>query len=117
MFDFLQKDTKIRLSVDFEELTWDDLETLEKIRSNQIPVAGLKTLAAHCMVDENGVPVPEDKALKILGKLKKKDREEVLTKFFDAMQEALVPNPKGSDSTLPLSVGQEAATLPVGSQR
>lgn len=122
MFDFL-KDKNVKVKFMFtqqyreQHLDWDDEITLYKMATGEklIDPQSIKFLTAHLMVDENNQPVPEEKALKILGKMNKPDRDEVFAKLGQAIRDNAFPNLTGSDSNLPSTAGQETATLPNGS--
>lgn len=96
-------------------MTWDDEITLYKIGTGvkDISPEAVKFLTAHFMVDENNQVIPEEKALRVLGKLNKIDREDVFAKLQAAIVEAVVPKANGSDSSSKPDPGS-AGTLPNG---
>lgn len=75
-----------------DNLTWNDLETLEAGR-----IGASKNILARFIVDESGKPIPIDKAKEILGQLKMKEIEGVLSEFTKLMTEGAL-NPQTADS-------------------
>lgn len=121
MFPFLKKDepVKINFLIDSAKarsrMTWDDLEAIESIRDQTITHKQLKHLAARFMANDKGEYLETDKALRVLGALNGEDIQDVLGKFFNAMQEALVPKARASDLRSLSEVTQEK-TPPDGPQ-
>lgn len=122
MFPFLKKeDPKIRFTFDQQHrdlyVSWDDEIVLYKLMRGEKDVnpEAIKYMAAHLMIDEKGQSIPEDKALKILGKLNRVDQKEIFAELVKTINESIIPNSTGGDSTLPGAVGQEPETPPNGS--
>jgi hypothetical protein len=122
MFDFLNKDKAIVINFLFrstqennKRLTWDDLDTLEKMREGETTSIGMKNLVARFMADGKNVYMPHEKAIKILGKLSSDEITDVISQFTSALQNAAVSPMSGSALNLTQKVGSEE-TLPVGSQ-
>lgn len=121
MFPLFKKDVKPVIRFLFTKqhrdqvMTWDDEITIYKIgtQATDISPEAVKILTAHFMVDETNQAIPEERALKILGKLNKIDREEVFAKLQAAIVEAIVPKANGSDSSSKPDPGS-AETLPNG---
>lgn len=98
-----------------KRLTWDDLETIEKLFSGEASTAGLKSLAARFMADDKDQYLPHEQAVKALGKLAADDIQDVLKRFVEAINGAAVNPQSGNGSNLPFVAGQ-AETLPHGQQ-
>jgi hypothetical protein len=77
-------------------LDWDDLEI---IANRDIPHA--KPMLAKFVVDKSGNPVKFDAALKLLGKLKWSEIEDVSKQFFDAFNAATLNPTTGGPSSPP----------------
>jgi hypothetical protein len=122
MFNFLNKDKPVKIRFFFnnehrrKNMTWDDKETIEMIQEGERSQMNrrLKLLMAHFMVDENNQAIPEDVALKILGRLNEEDQEEVARQFTETMQNSAVPPTNGSNS-IQLQEAGLMTTLPDGS--
>lgn len=122
MFDFLNKDKTPKIHFHFrsttennKRLTWDDLDTLERLHEGEASSIGMKNLVARFMANENNVYMPHEKAIKILGKLSQEDITDVINKFVESLNNAAISPPNGSALNLTQKVGSEE-TLPVGSQ-
>lgn len=126
MMNFLKKDEPVKIRFCFtkehreQNMTWDDeivmyqLAKTEGEDAKDIDPLAIKIMAAHLMVDEKQNPIPEEKALKVLGKLNTPDRNAAFAKLKEAVQESIIPKEIGSDSTLPTQAGQATGTLPNG---
>lgn len=72
-------------------LTWDDLEIIEETQETG-RVGKAKNILARFVVDEQGKPVPHDKAKKLLGSLTITQIETTLASFSKLLQgEAVSP--------------------------
>lgn len=122
MFPLFKKDESVKPRFLFtqqhrdQQLEWNDEIVLHKLFTGDKTVSpeALIVTVARLMVDEKNQPIPEEKAVKILGKMKKPDREETFAKLIEAVKDEFLPNPTGGDSSLPSKVGQETATPPNG---
>lgn len=83
----------IRLRVDLEEMTWEELETIQEMGQGQVQIAALRKMLARYVVDEQGQPVEMETAMRELGKLKRMEMLATMKSFAEAIQ---VPKENGS---------------------
>ena len=120
MFNFLNKTkpVKIIFLIDMvnrrERMTWKYIKIIDKISARTISQTELQLLAAHFMVDENDVYLPEEKAVAILDDLPQDEVLDVLNQFTASIANSAVNPPNGSGSRLPLELGQTTDALPRG---
>lgn len=121
MFPFLKKDEpdKIYFLLDETKMRdrwdWGDDISFERLVARTITNEQLRDFAARFVTDEKGNFLPEEKAKKLLDRIKKAEQPQVLTQFAEAIREALVPNLKGSGLHSP-SEATPDKTLPHGQQ-
>ena len=124
-----EKTTKIRFHFDQNDgkkrMTWKYLKMWRRLRQGTDSKAyekdyvyedDLQLFTARFMVDENNQYFDTQKAIRILDELDQDEIMDAFNRFSLAMQEALLPNPNGSGSSL-LSEAGQVETLPIGLQR
>jgi len=103
------------ISADVEEnkLNAYDIETFERWHEGEnVPSYRVKYLAVKFMVEEDGTPMPEIKALRVFDALPYNEYIEVLGKFSEAVKEAAIPKASETPSKSPSeaeSQGQQAS--------
>jgi hypothetical protein len=85
----------IKLKVDVEQLTWEQLETLQSLSSGGASFAKVRGIVAAFMVDDAGQPVPREVANAALLALKRGEVIDVINRLAEAMS---VPNASGGAS-------------------
>lgn len=105
---------KVRFVFDGVHVIWQDIKIIGRIQEQKASPEDIQTLMSHFMVDEKGDWMDEDKAVRLLDRLKQDEIKEVTTKFMEALQEASIPKANGNGSSLPSDPGP-AETFPNGS--
>lgn len=119
MLPFLKKEDKptvINFLFDGEQVSYEDIKILHKLQNGNTDPELLQILMAHFMVDEKGNYLPEEKAIRIIDKLKGKEIADLQAKFLAAFQEASIPKANGRPSNSPSTAGTPASPYPDGSQ-
>ena len=76
----------IKLKIDIEEMTWEEMETIQDVANGQVDLRALRKLCAAHMIDERGEPVDVARAMKEIGRLKRAEMAEPLKALAEAIQ-------------------------------
>jgi hypothetical protein len=87
-------DVKLNITADaLNELTWEQWSWLE----SKPTIGQAREICANFLIDDNGDPIPYDKALSVLGKAKGTQISEVINALVKKFQEMQVPPEKPSE--------------------
>lgn len=113
--------TAIRFQINREtimhDITIEEWEAMERAQDGDAKIYRLRPVLARFVVGEDGKLIPQEQALKEMGKIPFDEfMKDVFTAFFDALKDSAVPNASGSSSKLPSEASTPASPSPDGSQ-
>lgn len=97
-----------------ENLGTLEWEAIERAMDGDFKMYRLRPALAAFMVDENGIPIPFEKAMKETEKLKVKHYQSFIAQFGKGTQETIIPKANGTPSPLPSEVLMVVSESPVG---
>lgn len=87
----------MRIRIDLDKLTLDTLITLQDAASIQ-NLSEIKPILAAFLADDAGEPLPEEEALRAVGKLRLSELSALLNQLGEEIQAALLPPASGGAS-------------------
>lgn len=90
----------------FNSLSWEEVETFERMTEGNVKLRGIRPILAKFMVDEKNNLIPREEAMKILGKLSVSKIRETIEAFTEALKTATLPKANGSPLKSPSEVQQ-----------
>ena len=96
--------TKIKFRMSeamMNSLSTEEYEALERAQDGEVKMYRLRPVFARFVVDEDGMPVDHEKAMRMLGAVPITQIGEIVKGFMAALQGAVVPKESGNSSAPP----------------